>query len=293
LTKEFALIPDRKEIAVLTKIYSIAGKEISDELTKIDFANYLELTAIKTEDRINTILRRLNRLAIKWTKKTVPIAYTEGYNKSISILNKIGAEKDPFYEIKKHRNSVDTFIDLTAGDLIKANMSIRQNVATYLTLARKSYSGIQQLQAFDLRDEEIIAKLLDDAIREGASRGALNQLIRKHFNRKLYEQAFININGRNYNLIKYAKMVARTRLRQIQSEAVKNSCEQFENDLIEISDHGTKCEICIPFEGNIYSISGKHPTYPLMTEWPPYHPNCMHSAHPTSDIELRAREIFD
>ena len=292
MSDKFALIPNRKETVALTRVYSIAQKEITALLLRVDFADYKEIEATKIEKNINIIINRLNRLAIKWAKKTVPVAYTEGYVKSTSILNKIGADKDPFFEMKKHRNSVDNFTDLTAGDFIKANQSIKQNVSTYLTLSRQANAGLQQLQAFDLMDEEIIVGLLDDAIREGASRGKLEQIIRVHFKRQLYEQKFININGRNYNMIKYAKMVARTRLRQVQSETVKNTCEQYENDLIEISDHGTTTEVCLPFEGNIYSISGKNKTYPLLTEWPPFHPNCQHSAAPTSEIVLRATERF-
>jgi len=275
LSDKFALIPNRKETVALTRVYSIAQKEITALLLRVDFADYKEIEATKIEKNINIIINRLNRLAIKWAKKTVPVAYTEGYVKSTSILNKIGADKDPFFEMKKHRNSVDNFTDLTAGDFIKANQSIKQNVSIYLTLSRQASAGLRQLQAFDLRDEEIIAGLLDDAIREGASRGKLQQLIRVHFKRKLYEQKFININGRDYNLIKYAKMVSRTRLRQVNSEATKNVCEQYENDLIEISDHGCDCDICQEFEGNVYSISGSTPGYEMMSEWPPYHPNCI------------------
>jgi len=274
-------------------MYSEAAKQITDELLRIDFIDYRELTAGKIEDKIKIITRRLNRLSIKWADYTVPIAYKEGYLKSVSILNDIQAEKDPFFDNAKHRASIENYIDLTSRDFIKANMSILQNVATYLTLARQANAGLQQLQAFDLRDEEIIAGLLDDAIREGASRGQLEQLIRRHFKRQLYERKFFNINGRNYDMIKYAKMVARTRIRQLQSEALINACKQYENDLVEVSDHSTICEICIPFEGNIYSISGTHSQYPALLESPPYHPNCMHSIAPVSDIEIRAREIFD
>ena len=40
---------------------------------------------------------------------------------------------------------------------------------------------------------------------------------------------------------------------------IKNMAEEYGNDLIEISDHGTESEICKPFEGNTYSISGNTP----------------------------------
>lgn len=286
------MIPNRKEIAILARIYSIAQKEITAQLLRIDIGEYKELEAIKVEKNINIIINRLNRLAIKWTKKTVPVAYTEGYSKSTDILDKIGAEKDPFFEMKTHRNSVDNFIELTAEDLIKANQSIKLNVSTYLNLSKQAYSGLQQIQAFDMRDEETISNLLDDAIKAGSSRQALQRKIMIHFQREIYEQAFININGRNYNLVKYSKMVARTRLRQVQSKAVENTATQYENDLIEISDHGCDCDICQEFEGNVYSMSGNTPGYEMLAEWPPYHPNCEHSASPTSEIALGIREQY-
>ena len=292
MSDKFALIPNRKEIAILKRIYADAEKSILNELLKVNFLGYKESTAAQIEEKVKIIVNRLNRLAIRWTNKTIPTAYEESYLKSVEILNKIGAEKDPFFDNSKNKLSVMDSINLTSADLIKSNQSINRNIATFLTLAKQANIGIQQIQAFDLADEEIISGLLDDAIREGQSRGELNQLIRKHFNRELYEKKFININGRNYNLIKYAETVSSTRIRKLQSEAVKNSCEQYENDLIEISDHGTMTEICLPFEGNIYSISGKSQTYPLLTEWPPYHPRCQHSAAPTSEIVLRATERF-
>ena len=128
----------------------------------------------------------------------------------------------------------------------------------------------------------MIAGLLDETIRDGGSRGDLQRLIRQHFKRELYEKKFININGRNYDLTKYAKTVARTRLRKVQSDSVKNMCTQYENDLVQISDHGTVSEICKPYEGNVYSINGQTPGYETLPEWPPFHPNCEHHASPTS-----------
>lgn len=274
------------------RLYDAAGKEITKELLRVDYGDPSELTLISIEKNVKAIVNRLNRLGIKWADQSVLDTYKEGFIKSEILLNSLRADKDPRFDNDIHRQTIDKYIDLTSEDLIKANLSIKLNISTYLTLVRQAYNSVSQLQAFDLRDEEIISNLLDDAIREGQSRGELSQLIRKHFHRQLYERKFININGRNYDMIKYARMVARTRLRKTQSEAVKNACEQFDNDLVEISDHGTKTEICLPYEGKVFSISGKHPVYPLLDTWPPFHPNCWHSAAPTSEIALGIREQY-
>lgn len=114
--------------------------------------------------------------------------------------------------------------------------------------------------------------------------------VKEYYRERFGEAQFIRINARNYEMRAYADLVAKTRLRVVQSEAVKNSCQQYQNDLVEISSHNTVCNICIPYEGNVYSVSGGHPKYPYLDAWPPFHPRCQHSAAPTSEIALEARE---
>ena len=89
---------------------------------------------------------------------------------------------------------------------------------------------------------------------------------------------------------KYADLVAKTRLRTVQTKSVLNSCKEYENDLVEVSAHGTDCTICIIYEGGIYSLSGKHTTYPYLDSYPPWHPRCQHHIRPTSEVALEARQ---
>ena len=70
--------------------------------------------------------------------------------------------------------------------------------------------------------------------------------------------------------------------------ASEDLCRQYDNDLIEISDHGTDCDECKEYEGNVYSITGRTPGYEIIPMWPPFHPNCEHSAHPTSEEAMKA-----
>ena len=84
-------------------------------------------------------------------------------------------------------------------------------------------------------------------------------------------------------------MVARTRLRKVQSDAVIETAKQFESDLVEISDHGTETEICEQYEGNVYSLFGKTPGYDVIDQYPPFHPNCQHHMFPTSEEAIAYR----
>jgi hypothetical protein len=93
-----------------------------------------------------------------------------------------------------------------------------------------------------------------------------------------------------YNLSKYAEMVARTTLAEAQTQATLDQCALYENDLVKVSDHNTICDICKEYEGNIYSLSGNDPDYPMLDESCPFHPNCQHGLLPTSIEEIRVRE---
>jgi len=282
-------IPLRDRVRELDRIYATAEKRIARELALMDIGNYQELRAIKTQEKINGLVKMLNTAAIKWTRKAVPEAYEKGEAVSRTRLEILGAVKSDEFSEKTHTQAVEQEIDITMDFLIKANQSIKVNIATFLYLARQAAKGLSQFQAFDMRDEEVIGGLLDDALRAGETRGTAAKAVREHFRKEFGEAKFIRINARNYNMRKYADLVAKTRLRVVQTDAVLNSCKEYENDLVEVSAHGTTTPICIPYEGNVYSLSGKHPVYPYLDAYTPFHPRCQHSIRPTSEAALEWR----
>ena len=284
------LIPDRKRVYELRRYYSAMADILKDDLLMLDVKTFKETKALSLQKKVDSTVRRMNKFSVNWSHESVPEAYRQAAMITRTSLSILGAKKNINFDNKIHSQSIEKARDIMAGVLMKANESINVNIGTYIYLIRQATKAAAQIQAFDLRSEEVISGLLDDTIKKGGARGELQRLIRIHFKRDIYQKKFINISGRNYNLIPYAETVARTRLRIIQSEAVKNLCNQYDNDLIEISDHGTDCEICREYEGNIYSISGRHPVYPFMEGWPPYHCRCEHSVGPTSEEAISFRE---
>lgn len=287
-------IPLRDRVNELERIYGTIEREIAKELALMDIGNYEELRAIRTQEKIDGLVKMLNRAAIKWSNKAVPEAYERGYAVSKTRLEILGAQKNDEFPEKIHEQTVEDQADETMNDLIKANHSIKVNVAIFLYLARQAAMGLSQFQAFDMRDEALIDSLLDDALRKGETRGYALRAVKGYFKERFGDAQFIRINGRDYNMKKYADLVAKTRLRHVQSEAVKNSCKEFQNDLVEISAHGTDCRsnICQNYEGNIYSVSGSHPKYPYLDAWPPFHPRCQHHAAATSEVAIEWEKKF-
>jgi len=289
MAQKIGRIPLRDRVRELDRVYRIIEREIAKELLMVDMGNYQEIKAVKTQEKIEGLIKMLNKSAADWAKVAIPEAYDKGYEVAKTRLEILGAEKDEEFSEKIHEQSVERETELNIDELIKANLSIKLTVATYLHAMRQASQQIMQIQEFDFRDEEFIAGLLDDAIRAGETRNYAKNLVMDYIKDEVGEGNFIQIRGRNYNMQKYADLVAKTRLRHVQTESVLNSCKQYDNDLVEVSSHGCDCVICEIYEGGIYSLSGKHSTYPYLDSYPPWHPRCQHHIRPTSEVALEVR----
>lgn len=104
-----------------------------------------------------------------------------------------------------------------------------------------------------------------------------------------YYITVIDKNGkpRNYNLRGYAEMCVYTEAINAQAEATVNIALENDSDLVQVSDHSTICPICIPYEGKVFSISGKDTDFPMLEQQPAYHPRCKHT------LTVTYREILE
>ena len=240
--------------------------------------------------RTRELVRTMNVAVDNWVNDTVPASYAKGASKARTALAILGKKPRRMGVINRKRKLIDD----TSVILIRANNSIPETVQRYISLvalsARQSQGAM--LQEFSFQDsEETIKRLAAEAELAEKSRGWLSSQVRDFLKTLIEDDEFLEINGRMYRMKKYAKMVARTVMRESQTAAVMDLCDQYENDLVQISDHGCDCDICEEFEGKIYSISGRNPDYPPLPKTPPFHPNCKHSMQATSEeaIEVRSR----
>jgi len=294
MPKSAKLVPYRADLDKIALYYGRKGRQIRDLLLSIKPAEFSELASTVIQVKVNKIIKDLNRYAIGFSQRVIKKSYLGIFRDTRLKLQILKFKKDPNFDLQIHKDYVKESQDLIAKDLLKANESIRQEVAFFIHLMRIANKGLVQIQAFDLRDEKVISNLLDKGIKAGDARGKVQKNIKEHFKKRFGDAKFININGRNYDLKKYSKMVARTRIRVVQSDAVENTMKQYDADLVRISSHMTSCAsgICQPFEGRVYSLFGKTPGYPVLTRKPPFHPNCEHSMNPTSLEAIKARKRY-
>ncbi|MCJ7828585.1 MAG: phage minor capsid protein [Dehalococcoidia bacterium] len=237
----------------------------------------------------------LNGVSGRWTRQMTKVAYEKAAEKTKAQLWKLGRRIPRGIMPARSGPKV---VEATADTaLLKATGSIMRTVEQFISAALMGTSATKNIigavQEFDYEDIDVeFADLAAQAVKQELSRGALKKQIMERLRQLVGDENFIQIGERMYNLRSYAEMVARTTLREAQTQATLDLCATYENDLVEISDHNTECALCEQYEGNVYSLSGNDPEYPKLEEETPFHPNCQHSMLPTSSEALRAREIF-
>jgi len=305
-------IMNDKEIQGILDIYS----DFTDKITDILFDGHPQLRFFLIQQENVETLRK----ATKWVNWFVPDIYYKEKERTGNKLESLGVDKKKKlnddikiqkririfmkYILRMHR-SIIRIVKLFDETELKANETLDNEIVKLASI--QSFSG----KKVDFRQTEIGREVkrevrsgltvLKRYTREGyayrgtLSRGEIQKNLKKLFKEMFGELDFIEIRLkkggiRRYNVNKYIKMVARTEMRHITTQGMLQESKERENDLVIISNHAGICvsHVCDSFEGNVYSISGKHPDYPKLIEEPPYHPNCKHSLHAITDSAINS-----
>lgn len=85
--------------------------------------------------------------------------------------------------------------------------------------------------------------------------------------------------GRTMKLDTYSEMVARSQTGNAARQAALNRSQEYGLDLVQISQHFPTSDLCAPWQGKVYSISGTDSKYPPLdtaVSGGLYHANCKH-----------------
>jgi hypothetical protein len=282
-----------KEARKLVLIYEAAAGKLMTDLLSLDVVNFTAAGAMRVREKVDAIIRKLNRSSARWLGRTIRSAYGEERRITENRLLMMGAERNR-KRSKIHAKAIKRLTDRVGKDLVKANESIRTIAGQYVDLIRQGASGAKELQAFSkltVKERARISDLVDNAVRLGESRGKLQRNIMDYLKDRLDEDKFITIGGRNYNIKKYIELVSKTSLREAASEAVVSEAKEYDHDLVEVPAKLNSCEeICVPLEGQVYSISGETRGYPILDQRPPFHPRCKHYLRVVSEVMLARKE---
>lgn len=289
--------PNEKEVQKLISIYLKAETDIINEIGRLRSQGLVDYHAVAALERVQAILRKMESDAWEY----VPMAIEKMFYVRVPEARKI------LEPVEKHQRAYLNASNLTSEqtDIVQR---LVQNLMGEITDATMTVMSTLQSAILGRVEPDVYRQVgLDQvaamqATGRGVSRmvpGFVEQLRREGVT------AFIDRAGRNWSLHTYATMVTRTTSRQAEVLSVLSADP--EHDLYIISNHGTTCALCAPYEGRVYSKSGTDPVFPplasafgkvnplgaddLSNTWLNIHPNCLHVLLPWTPAGRTPEEI--
>ena len=274
-----------KELQRMIQLYLKAETDIINEIGRLRSMGLVDYHVEAALDRVQAILGRLEREGWEY----VPRMIERNFYVSHPEARKPSARNETW---SKHASGYANAAALTGEQTDIVNRLV-MNLMGELTEAHATvYAGLSS--ALIGRAEPDIFRrvgLEQTGLAQAMGRGPFRAV--PDFVEALHREgvtAFVDKAGRNWSLRTYASMVLRTTSRQ--AEVLSVLTQDPEWDLYKISKHGTTCKLCAPYEGRVYSKSGRDPDFPplsaafgkvdpsgpdtLDNTWLNLHPNCLH-----------------
>ena len=290
--------PNEREQQKLIEIFLKAETDIINEIGRLRSMGNVDYHAVAALERVQAILRKMESDSWEYAPRMIeqmfyvrvpearriegetPAKHFMGYINAMSLTGEQTA-------------IVDTLVQNLMGEITDAAM-------TAMATVQSAIVGRTEPDIYRRVGLEQVAGM--EATGRGANitvPGFVEALRREGIT------AFVDKAGRNWSLHTYCSMVTRTTSRQAEVIAVLTADP--EQDLYQISRHGTTCGLCAPYEGRVYSKSGNDPDFPpladafgkvdpagpnsLTNTYLNLHPNCLHSVYPWTPMGRTPEEI--
>ena len=242
----------------------------------------------QVERDITVIYAQMIKNFDEWAKVQVPLRYKLSL---IRIQNRIEASK---IIINNAKYGITHMLNTNASAQIMQALyrTAAESFNTACVLGRKNIFTFTRLTQQTLLREGFIDLTVATGFGMGDLRKAADQLSASFYSKMLdtvKEKQFVQAGRYKYKPRYYSELVARTKFHDAHSEAALSEAKNYDTDLMQISSHNTTTKICMDFEGKIFSVSGKDPRFPPLTDTPPYHPNCLHLMFPTFESGMKAQ----
>ena len=287
----------QKELERLIRLFLKAETDIINEIGRLRSLGLVDYHAVAALKRVQEILRKLESDCWEYVPKMIEEQFYTRVPEARKILE----------PVEKHISGYKNALALTAAQWNVAE-NLVMNLMGEITEANMTCMDYLQENILGRRQEDLYRRvgLESAASMEAKGKGVQKQV--PEFVKTLEREgvkAFTDKAGRNWSLHTYGSMVCRTTSRQAEVMAVLTADP--EHDLYQISSHKTTCKACAPYEGRVYSRSGKDPDFPPLASafgkidpngpndlWNTYlniHPNCLHVLIPWTKAGKTKEEI--
>ncbi len=299
----FGLLPDRKALNELSPVLTKYRKSLIKILMDITPEDYSKAREIRAMKKFDKTLESFYSDAKRWMEKHIKDTFYRARNIGIRVMEQYGQKKDPTYSKTNTEAALQKRMNEMDGYFRKAIFSAQDMSRQYFHILRQAtrkFIDIKEFGGLSDEDTAVLLSQVETMVEEEASRGRIAKRVQEFLKKRVGDGNFVEVNGRYYDIKKHSMTIARTELRRAQSDGIENVCDEYANDLVEISDHGTDTEVCLDYEGKVFSLSGQSYDMPeldynieYLDEEPPFHPNCQHSMLPTSEEAISTRKKYE
>lgn len=267
----------------LINIYKEKAKRIKLLLNKTVRTDFQRWRLEQTLAQIKAEIAFLDKAAREWAPQAAEKAYERG---SVFASTTAGKFLPDLVQTDLggvlHRSAVAALGDQIAVDLITANASMANNATRLIRVTQQT-----------LLEDSRVSQVVAEGLAGGETRRSISKVLKQEFQAQLEDGQLITAGGRNFTPEYYAELVARTRTREASTQGIINTQADYGLDLVQVSTHVSDVDVCTPYAGRVFSLSGNHPDFPMLDRKPPFHPNCKHVLMPVSETILRVRGQYD
>ena len=133
------------------------------------------------------------------------------------------------------------------------------------------------------RVKDVVRRVVHVDSQVAVASGLNGNDIAKHIAQNLRDENVFGIttsNGRFIPVDEYARIVGRTKLAHAHTTGTEQMLLANDVDLVRVTVHTHRPDVCSPLEGKVYSLTGRTPGYPQLPKHTPFHPNCRHRETP-------------
>jgi hypothetical protein len=279
----------------LTASYRAAERTILEELAKGALSDWGTAFRQQQLSQIHAVLEGLNDTTREWAQHYMPTIYQHGLDIVDGHLTpgglSVAAHPGEVIPMdlgmtRMHREAIATLVENVATALGAANSYCGQRLEDIMARAERMVrigaKGAEEALAEQLAIRDASLQALTKAFAQGqTAKQAKKQMLAELDERGI--TSFVDKAGKEWDLERYAEMVARTVSQEAQRHAVQNRMLERGYDLIQVSEHGGACEKCRPWEGKVLSLTGKTEGYPTVDAAfgaGLFHPDCGHAEVP-------------
>jgi SPP1 gp7 family putative phage head morphogenesis protein len=258
------VLPSDRAAAYLVKIYAQLDKDLQAEIDAAASTGFLGDTVAdlqKRQARVAVLIAKAQQQARPALVALAAKGYEAGADFILRKLRKQGLSNSQLNALIGPRDS-------DAVRILAENI-VSKFEQTEILVGRRVDDALRSIAL-----EQTTASLAAGEARLDLSDRLERALTRAGITRVDGGLRLVPINGRNYQLDKYARMVARTTTREAATQGMANRLRANGIDLYTVDDHQGACEICAEFNGNTYSLDGATPGYEVLDDLPPFHPSC-------------------